>query len=137
MVDVVVPAHIYRLVREERRLAADWNPFSHPCVDNPFPSTGSSGTSSPCSTTEDGILRPLPVRRRAQRAAAPSLYKSSHGITLEGLDSPDQLLNKDDPEHIVHRKIVSQAFTVSAIGKLEPKVAILPASCWTRHATAT
>lgn len=52
----------------------------------------------------------------------PSIFKSSHGITLEGLDSPDQLLNKDDPEHIYHRKIVANAFKVSSIAQLESKI---------------
>ena len=101
----------------------EWNPFSHPCVDNPFPIYRQLRDEQPVYHNEkmgfyalsrfDDVLNGL---------LHPSLYKSSHGITLEGLDSPDQLLNKDDPEHIVHRKIVSPAFTVSAIGKLEPKV---------------
>jgi cytochrome P450 len=36
----------------------------------------------------------------------PQKFMSSHGITLEGLDHPDQLLNKDDPEHLVDKNII-------------------------------
>ena len=101
----------------------DWNPFSHPCVDNPFPIYRHLRNEQPVYHNErmgfyalsrfDDVLYGL---------LHPSLFKSSHGITLEGQDSPDMLLNKDDPEHIQHRKIVSPAFTVSAIAKLEPRI---------------
>ena len=102
---------------------AEWNPFSHACVDNPFPIYRELRDEQPVYHNEkmgfyalsrfDDVLYGL---------LHPALFKSSHGITLEHLDSPDQLLNKDDPEHLEHRKIVARAFTVSAIGKLEPKI---------------
>jgi cytochrome P450 len=102
---------------------AEWNPFSHVCVDNPFPIYRELRDEQPVYHNEkmgfyalsrfDDVLYGL---------LHPALFKSSHGITLEHLDSPDQLLNKDDPEHLEHRKIVARAFTVSAIGKLEPKI---------------
>lgn len=102
---------------------AGWNPFSHSCVDNPFPIYRELRDTQPVFYNEkmgfyalsrfDDVLYGL---------LHPSIFKSSHGITLEGLDSPDQLLNKDDPEHIYHRKIVANAFKVSSIAQLESKI---------------
>ncbi len=102
---------------------AGWNPFSHSCVDNPFPIYRELRDEQPVFHNErmgyyalsrfDDVLYGL---------LHPSIFKSSHGITLEGLDSPDQLLNKDDPEHIYHRKIVANAFKVSSVAQLESKI---------------
>ena len=108
---------------------AEWNPFSHPIVDNPFPIYRELRDNQPVYRNEkmdfyalsrfDDVLHGL---------LHPNVFKSSHGITLEGLDSPDQLLNKDDPEHIYHRKIVANAFKVSSIATLEEKIRKLAAN---------
>ena len=50
-------------------------------------------------------------------------FLSSHGVTIEGIDQPGAfLINKDDPDHLAHRKIVNRIFTPRAINDLEPKV---------------
>jgi cytochrome P450 len=107
---------------------AEWNPFSHRIVDNPFPNYRELRDDQPVYRNEkmdfyalsrfDDVLYGL---------LHPNIFKSSHGITLEGLDSPDQLLNKDDPEHIYHRKIVANAFKVSSIATLEERIRKLAA----------
>ena len=107
---------------------AEWNPFSHRIVDNPFPNYRELRDNQPVYRNEkmdfwalsrfDDVLYGL---------LHPNLFKSSHGITLEGNDSPDTLLNKDDPEHIYHRKIVANAFKVSSVAKLEDKIRRLSA----------
>ena len=102
---------------------AEWNPFSHACVDNPFPIYRELRDEQPVYHNEKlGIYVLSRFDDVLHGLLHPALFKSSHGITLEGLDSPDQLLNKDDPEHLEHRKVVSRAFTVSSVGKLEPKI---------------
>ena len=50
-------------------------------------------------------------------------FRSGFGVTIEGLDQgQDLLINKDDPLHNVHRKLVSRVFTPRAISDLEPIV---------------
>ena len=50
-------------------------------------------------------------------------FLSGHGVTIEGFDPPGaMLINKDDPDHLAHRKIVNRIFTPRAINDLEPKV---------------
>lgn len=102
---------------------AEWNPFSHACVDNPFPIYRELRDEQPVYHNEKlGIYVLSRFDDVLHGLLHPALFKSSHGITLESRNSPDQLLNKDDPEHLEHRKVVSRAFTVSSVGKLEPKI---------------
>jgi cytochrome P450 len=49
-----------------------------------------------------------------------STFLSSHGVTIEDVDShTDVLMTKDDPEHTWHRELVSPVFTPRAIADLE------------------
>ena len=116
---------------------AEWNPFSHVCVDNPFPIYRELRDEQPVYHNEkmgfyalsrfDDVLYGL---------LHPALFKSSHGITLEHLDSPDQLLNKDDPEHLEHRKIVARRSPYRPSASSSRRSERSPPASSTRRATA-
>ena len=50
-------------------------------------------------------------------------YLSGHGMTIEGLDAGnDILINKDQPEHTWHRRLVSRVFTPMAVASQEATI---------------
>ena len=106
----------------------EWNPFSHADVDDPFPIYRRLRDEQPVYHNEKlkfyAFSRFDDVRHAFLH---PGLYKSSHGVTLETANSPDALLNKDDPDHLQHRKAVAKYFTVSAVQRLEDSVRTLAA----------
>ena len=53
----------------------------------------------------------------------PDTFLSGHGMTIEGLDAGnDILINKDQPEHTWHRRLVSRAFTPMAVAAQEANI---------------
>ena len=50
-------------------------------------------------------------------------FVSGHGMTLEGLDvGNDIIINKDQPEHTWHRRLVSRVFTPMAVAAQEESI---------------
>jgi cytochrome P450 len=50
-------------------------------------------------------------------------FLSGHGMTIEGLDAGnDILINKDQPEHTWHRRLVSRVFTPMAVAAQEETI---------------
>jgi len=102
----------------------EYNPFSPAVAENPYPTYRWLRDEAPVyhnpkigfyalSRFEDVLAAHLDTKA----------FISSRGVTIEGLDQgQDLLINKDDPQHNVHRKLVSRMFTPRAIGDLEPAV---------------
>jgi cytochrome P450 len=102
----------------------EYNPYNRAIVENPYPTYRWLRDEAPVyhnekigfyalSRFEDVLNAHLDTKR----------FISSNGVTIEGLDQgQDLLINKDDPDHVVHRKIVNRIFTPRTIGELEPRV---------------
>jgi cytochrome P450 len=102
----------------------EYNPFSRETQSNPFPVYQWLRDEAPVYHNPDIGFYALTRFEDVLRAHLDvGTYKSSFGITIEGLDlGQDLLINKDDPEHKVHRKLVSRVFTPRAIDNLEPSI---------------
>lgn len=102
----------------------EYNPFDRAIAENPYPTYRWLRDDAPVYHNERIGFYAL---SRFDDVLAAHLdtktFISSRGVTIEGLDQgQDLLINKDDPLHTVHRKLVSRMFTPRAIGDLEPAV---------------
>src|SRR6476660_6311126 len=102
------------------------DPFSHAFHEDPYPVYRALRDEAPCYRNEKlgfyALSRYSDVLDASQQ---PLLYSSAEGTTVELLDTQSMLpmmIFMDPPEHDVHRKLVSRAFTPRAILALEPFV---------------
>ncbi len=112
------------MTRDDVGLQMD--PFSHEFHADPYPVYRWLRDHAPCYRNEDhgwyALSRYADVHEASQQ---PLLYSSAEGTTIEKIDTESLLpmmIFMDPPEHDVHRKLVSRAFTPRAISELEPFV---------------
>jgi cytochrome P450 len=106
--------------------AMEMDPFSHEFHADPYPVYRWLRDNAPCYRNEAqgwyALSRYADVHEASQQ---PLLYSSAEGTTIETIDTQSLLpmmIFMDPPEHDVHRKLVSRAFTPRAITQLEPFV---------------
>ncbi len=104
----------------------EMDPFSHKFHADPYPVYRWLRDHAPCYRNEAqgwyALSRYDDVHEASQQ---PLLYSSAEGTMIEKLDTASLLpmmIFMDPPEHDVHRKLVSRAFTPRAISELEPFV---------------
>jgi len=102
----------------------EYNPYASATQHNPFPVYRWLRDEAPVYHNEKvGFWA---ISRYDDVLAAtlePETYVSGHGMTIEGLDvGNDILINKDQPEHTWHRRLVSRVFTPLAIAEQEANV---------------
>jgi cytochrome P450 len=102
------------------------DPFSHEFHADPYPVYRWLRDHAPCYRNERqgwyALSRYADVHEASQQ---PLLYSSAEGTTIEKIDTESLLpmmIFMDPPEHDIHRKLVSRAFTPRAIAELEPFV---------------
>lgn len=109
--------------------AIEFDPFSDTFFDDPYETYARLRDEAPVYFNETyGFYA---VSRYADVVAVhgdPERFVSSYGVTLEMLrrhqpTAVDMMIMMDPPEHTLHRRLVSQAFSRRAIGDLEPLVA--------------
>jgi cytochrome P450 len=100
----------------------EYNPFSRPIADNPFPVYRRLRDEAPVYRNEELDFYALSRFDDVMSAHLdPTTLSSAHGVTIEGIDAGQPfLIVKDPPDHTAHRKIVSRVFTPRRIGALEP-----------------
>jgi len=102
----------------------EYNPYSSVTQHNPFPIYRWLRDDAPVYHNEKVGFWAL---SRYDDVLAASLdtdtYLSGHGMTIEGLDAGnDILINKDQPEHTWHRRLVSRVFTPMAVASQEASI---------------
>jgi cytochrome P450 len=102
----------------------EYNPYSPATQHNPFPIYRWLRDEAPVYHNERVGFWAL---SRYDDVLAASLdtdtYLSGHGMTIEGLDAGnDILINKDQPEHTWHRRLVSRVFTPMAVASQEANI---------------
>src|SRR3954452_12495587 len=109
------------------------DPFSHEFHEDPYPTYRWLRDNDPCYRNDDvgfyALSRYADVLEASQQ---PLLYSSAEGTTIEMLDTKallPMMIFMDPPEHDVHRKLVSRAFTPRAISDLEPFVRETARAC--------
>jgi cytochrome P450 len=106
--------------------AVEMDPFSHEFHADPYPTYRWLRDHAPCYRNEAQGWYALSRYRDVHEASQqPLLYSSAEGTTVEKIDTQSLLpmmIFMDPPEHDVHRKLVSRAFTPRAISELEPFV---------------
>jgi cytochrome P450 len=109
------------------------DPFSHEFHDDPYPVYRRLRDNAPCYRNEKvGFYALSRYRDVLDASQQPLLYSSAEGTTIEMLDTKSMLpmmIFMDPPEHDVHRKLVSRAFTPRAISDLEPFVRATAIEC--------
>jgi cytochrome P450 len=102
----------------------EYNPFARDIQTNPFPVYRWLRDEAPVyHNPEIGFYALSRFDDVLQAHLDPSIFVSSHGVTIEGYDrGQDLLITSDEPRHGWHRKLVSRVFTPRAISDLEPKV---------------
>ncbi len=109
--------------------AIEFDPFSDTFFDDPYDTYARLRDEAPVYFNEAyGFYA---VSRYADVVAVhadPERFVSSYGVTLEMLRkrqpvAVNMMIMMDPPEHTLHRRLVSQAFSRRAIGDLEPLVA--------------
>jgi cytochrome P450 len=104
----------------------DYNPYSLEVQHNPFPYYQWMRDEAPVYHNEKvGFWALSRYEDVLQASTKPDLYISGRGMTIEGLDARDGndiLINKDEPEHTWHRRLVSRVFTPMAMAKQEETV---------------
>ncbi len=107
----------------------EFDPFSDTFFDDPYDTYARLRDEAPVYFNEAyGFYA---VSRYADVVAVhgdPERFVSSYGVTLEMLrqhrpTAVDMMIMMDPPEHTLHRRLVSQAFSRRAVGDLEPLVA--------------
>jgi cytochrome P450 len=106
--------------------AVEMNPFSHEFQEDPYPVYRRLRDEAPCYHNPDldfyALTRYADVLEASQQ---PKLFSSAEGTQLERLDTQallPMMIFMDPPEHDVHRRLVSRAFTPRSVSALEPFV---------------
>ena len=115
-----------------------YNPFDHGVVDNVYEVYRHLRDEAPVYYNADVDFYALSRFDDVMNAHLdPGTFSSSHGVTIEGIDSGQPfLIVKDPPEHTWHRKIVSRVFTPRRIGGLEPFVRETAAGLLDKHSSS-
>jgi cytochrome P450 len=102
----------------------DYNPYSSATQHNPFPIYRWLRDEQPVYHNEQVGFWALSRYDDVLAASLdPDTFLSGHGMTIEGLDAGnDILINKDQPEHTWHRRLVSRAFTPRAVAEQEASI---------------
>jgi cytochrome P450 len=102
----------------------EYNPYNRAIVEDPYPTYRWLRDEAPVYHNENiGFYALTRFEDVLDAHLDTKTFISSNGVTIEGLDQgQDLLINKDDPQHVVHRKIVNRIFTPRAIDGLEEKV---------------
>ena len=116
----------------------EYNPYSPAIQHNPFPVYRWMRDEAPVYHNEKVGFWAL---SRYDDVLAASLdtatFLSGHGMTIEGLDAGnDILINKDEPEHLWHRRLVSRVFTPMAVAAQEPTIRAIVSRASRRRARA-
>ena len=108
------------------REAVELNPFSRTFQDDPYPLYRQLRDEAPCYHNPAldfyALTRYEDVIEASQQ---PRRYSSAEGTTIERTDTKGLLplmIFMDPPEHDVHRRLVSRAFTARSVAALEPFV---------------
>jgi cytochrome P450 len=104
----------------------DLNPFSPEFQEDPYPLYRRLRAEAPCyHNTDLGFFALTRYRDVVDASQQPLLYSSAKGTTLEHVDTSGLLpmmIFMDPPDHDVHRRLVSRAFTPRSVAALEPFV---------------
>ncbi len=102
----------------------EYNPYSPAIQHNPFPVYRWLRDEAPVYHNEKVGFWALSRYDDVLAASLdPATFLSGHGMTIEGLDAGnDILINKDEPEHTWHRRLVSRVFTPMAVAAQEPTI---------------
>jgi len=102
----------------------EYNPFSREMIVDPYPVYRWMRDEAPVYHNPDiGFYALTRFDDVIGAHLDTATYRSSFGVTIEGFDQgQDLLINKDDPEHVAHRKLVNRVFTPRAIAELEDSV---------------
>ncbi len=105
-------------------MGVDYNPYSTATQHNPFPLYRWLRDEQPVYHNEQVGFWALSRYDDVLAASLePDTFVSGHGMTIEGLDAGnDILINKDQPQHTWHRRLVSRAFTPKAIAEQETNI---------------
>lgn len=102
------------------------DPFSRQFQDDPYPLYRHLRDVAPCYHNETlGFFALTRYADVVEASQQPGLYSSAEGTTLERLDTRGMLpmmIFMDPPDHDVHRRLVSRAFTPRSVAELEPFV---------------
>jgi cytochrome P450 len=106
------------------RASTEYNPYSSETQHNPYPVYRWLRDEAPVYHNPDIGFWALSRFDDVMNASLdPGLYVSGHGMTIEGLDvGQDILINKDEPEHTWHRRLVSRVFTPTRVAAQEPSI---------------
>jgi cytochrome P450 len=103
-----------------------YSPYDPDVQHNPFPYYQWLRDEVPVYHNEDVGFWALTRYDDVLRASMePDRYVSGRGMTIEGLDARegnDILINKDEPEHTWHRRLVSRVFTPMAVAGQEDAI---------------
>jgi cytochrome P450 len=102
----------------------EYNPYSPAAQHDPFPIYRWLRDEAPVYHNEHVGFWALSRYDDVLAASVdPQTYLSGHGMTIEGLDAGnDILINKDQPEHTWHRRLVSRVFTPMAVVSQEANI---------------
>jgi cytochrome P450 len=104
----------------------EYSPYDPDVQHNPFPYYRWLRDEAPVYHNEDVGFWALTRYDDVLRASMePNVYVSGKGMTIEGLDARegnDILINKDEPVHTWHRRLVSRVFTPMAVARQEAAI---------------
>jgi cytochrome P450 len=104
----------------------EYSPYDADVQHNPFPYYRWMRDEAPVYHNEDVGFWALTRYDDVIRASMePHRFVSGRGMTIEGLDARDGndiLINKDEPEHTWHRRLVSRVFTPMAVAGQESAI---------------
>jgi cytochrome P450 len=105
----------------------EYDPFSYELDQDPYPTYRWMRDHAPLYQSERLDFFALTrFEDNYQALIDPVTYSSSHGTSLEFMDTPKPntglMIWMDPPRHTRYRKLVSKAFTPAKIGALEPMI---------------
>ena len=105
----------------------EYDPFSYELDQDPYPTYRWMRDHAPAYHNERlGFWAFTRFSDNYEALVDPVTYSSSHGTSLEFLDTPKPntglMIWMDPPRHTRYRKLVSKAFTPAKIGELEPMI---------------
>jgi cytochrome P450 len=104
----------------------EYNPYAAEVQHNPFPCYRWMRDEEPVYHNEALGFWALSRYDDVLRASMePDVFVSGMGMTIEGLDGEvgnDILINKDEPQHTWHRRLVSRVFTPMAVASQEATI---------------